>query len=195
MTILPQGPVVHVERPLPEDVPRVERGVAEVEPVVDRRGQQVVGGGDRVEVAGELEVDRVRRLEPARAAAGRPPLRPKTGPIDGCRSASADRLPILRSPCARPIEIVVFPSPAGRRRDRRDQDQLARRPVGPRRAPRGGPSPCRGRRAPGARRRSPGRGPPRRSVGVRRFGVGHRARVHRTVVTDSWSLGSKYWSK
>ena len=63
------------------------------------------------------------RLAPPPVA---PPLRPKTGPIDGCRSARTARLPILRSPWARPIDVVVFPSPAGRRRDRRDQDQLAR---------------------------------------------------------------------
>ncbi len=42
-----------------------------------------------------------------------PPLRPKTGPIDGCRRARTDFLPILRSPWARPIDVVVFPSPAG----------------------------------------------------------------------------------
>ena len=42
-----------------------------------------------------------------------PPLRPKTGPIDGCRSATATRLPIRRRPWARPIDVVVFPSPAG----------------------------------------------------------------------------------
>ena len=50
------------------------------------------------------------RLAPPPVA---PPLRPKTGPIDGCRSASAERRPIFRRPCARPIETVVFPSPAG----------------------------------------------------------------------------------
>ena len=50
------------------------------------------------------------RLAPPPVA---PPLRPKTGPIDGCRSASAARSPIVRKPCASPIETVVFPSPAG----------------------------------------------------------------------------------
>ena len=50
------------------------------------------------------------RLAPPPVA---PPLRPKTGPIDGCRSASTDRSPILRNPWASPIDIVVFPSPAG----------------------------------------------------------------------------------
>ena len=42
-----------------------------------------------------------------------PPLRPNTGPIDGCRSASATVWPIFFNPCARPIDIVVLPSPAG----------------------------------------------------------------------------------
>jgi hypothetical protein len=50
------------------------------------------------------------RLAPPPVA---PPLRPKTGPIDGWRSASADRLPIRRNACARPIDVVVLPSPAG----------------------------------------------------------------------------------
>ncbi len=88
-------------------------GVAEVEAVVDRRGEQVVGGGDRVEVAGELEVDRVRPGTTAAPPPVAPPLRPKTGPIDGCRSARHARLPIRARPWARPIEVVVFPSPAG----------------------------------------------------------------------------------
>ena len=50
------------------------------------------------------------RLAPPPVA---PPLRPKTGPIDGCRSARAAFWPIRRSPWARPIDVVVFPSPAG----------------------------------------------------------------------------------
>ena len=50
------------------------------------------------------------RLAPPPVA---PPLRPKTGPIDGWRSASAACLPIRCSPWASPIEVVVFPSPAG----------------------------------------------------------------------------------
>ena len=101
--------------------------VAEVEPVVDRRGQQVVGGGDRVEVAGELEVDRVRRLELARPAAGRPPLRPKTGPIDGCRKRQ-DRDSLADPPQAlgQADRRRRLPLAGRRRRDRRDQDQLAR---------------------------------------------------------------------
>ena len=40
-------------------------------------------------------------------------LRPNTGPRDGSRRATTDRLPIFRSPSARPTVVVVFPSPAG----------------------------------------------------------------------------------
>ena len=42
-----------------------------------------------------------------------PPLRPKTGPIDGWRSARATFCPIFFKPCDRPMETVVLPSPAG----------------------------------------------------------------------------------
>ncbi len=89
-------------------------GVAEVEPVVDRGGQQVMSGGDRVEVAGELEVDLVRRGEPASPAAGRPSFAAEDRPHRRLpQGEHGGFLPILRSPCARPIEVVVFPSPAG----------------------------------------------------------------------------------
>src|SRR6476660_6086063 len=42
-----------------------------------------------------------------------PPLMPKTGPNDGCRSVTTARGPILLSPIARPMEVVVLPSPNG----------------------------------------------------------------------------------
>ena len=42
-----------------------------------------------------------------------PPFIPKTGPSDGSRSATAALTPIFARPCARPIEVVVLPSPAG----------------------------------------------------------------------------------
>ena len=71
---VPQRPIVHVEGALPEDASGVEVDIAEMKPVVDRGGEQVVGRRDRVEVAGELQVDRVRRLDPARTAAGGAPL-------------------------------------------------------------------------------------------------------------------------
>ena len=41
-----------------------------------------------------------------------PPFRPNVGPSDGSRRASATLSPFNAMPCARPIEIVVLPSPA-----------------------------------------------------------------------------------
>ena len=70
-------------------------------------------GGDRVEIPVNCRLiasDGSNRLAPPPVA---PPLRPKTGPIDGCRSARTALWPIFLSPCARPIDVVVFPSPAG----------------------------------------------------------------------------------
>ena len=124
---VPQRPVVHVQGALPEDAGRVEVDVAEVEPVVDRRGQQVVRGGDRVEVAGELEVDRVRRLDAAGAAAGGAPLAAEDRPHR--------RLPQRQGRVlADPVQALGqadrrrrLPLAGRRRRDGRDQDQLAAR--------------------------------------------------------------------
>ena len=52
----------------------------------------------------------VRELCPPPVA---PPLRPKTGPMEGWRSARQAFLPMAWSPCARPMDTVVFPSPEG----------------------------------------------------------------------------------
>ena len=42
-----------------------------------------------------------------------PPLIPKTGPKEGSRSTTVVFLPMRFKPSVRPIETVVFPSPAG----------------------------------------------------------------------------------
>jgi len=42
-----------------------------------------------------------------------PPLIPNTGPNEGSLSTTAVCFPILFKPSVRPIEVVVFPSPAG----------------------------------------------------------------------------------
>ena len=129
---VPQRPVVHVEGALPENAGRVEVDIAEMKPVVDRGGEQVVRRGDRVEVAGELEVDRVRRLDPAGAAAGGAPLaaedRPHRRLPQRQRRGLADPAQALRQADRR----GRLPLAGRRRRDRRDQDQLARRPRRPR---------------------------------------------------------------
>ena len=42
-----------------------------------------------------------------------PPFNPKTGPNEGSLSANIGDLPMNFRPCASPIDVVVFPSPAG----------------------------------------------------------------------------------
>ena len=42
-----------------------------------------------------------------------PPFMPNTGPSDGSRSPTKTFLPMRRIPSARPIVVVVLPSPAG----------------------------------------------------------------------------------
>ena len=69
-----QRAVVDVEHPAPGDAVRVQaRGVALVEVVVEHRGEHVVRARDRVEVAGEVEVELLHRhdlrVAPARGAA------------------------------------------------------------------------------------------------------------------------------
>ena len=108
-----QRAVVHVEDPPPEHPPRVDaERVAVVDVVVEQRGEQVVGGGDGVEVAGEVEVDVAARDDDRLPPPVAPPFRPKVGPSDGSRSARQTRCPIFASPWARPMEVVVLPSPA-----------------------------------------------------------------------------------
>ena len=73
-----QGPVVDVEHPLPGDVVRVDAQlVALVEVVVDHRRQHVVGRGDRVHVAGQVQVQGLERDHLAVPAAGGAALDPE----------------------------------------------------------------------------------------------------------------------
>ena len=77
-TICAQRAVVHVEHAPPGDPARVDvERVAPVDVVVDHRGQQVVRAGDRVEVAGEVEVDVLHRHDLRVAAAGAAALHPE----------------------------------------------------------------------------------------------------------------------
>src|SRR6185503_18027040 len=53
-----ERPVVHVEGATPNDAAGIEiERVPPVEVVVDHRREQIVRGGDGVEIAGEMEVD------------------------------------------------------------------------------------------------------------------------------------------
>ena len=125
-----QRPVVHVDDPPPEHLPRVDaQPVALVEVVVDQRRQQVVGGGDGVEVAGEVEVDVARRHQRGAAAAGGAPLDAE----DRAERRLAQRQAGLAAEPGEPLGEADrgggLPLSGAGGGDRRHQDQPPARPV------------------------------------------------------------------
>ena len=110
---LAQSAVVQVDDAAPEDPARVDaERVALLQVVVDQRGEQVVRRGDGVKVAGEVQVDVAGRHDDRLAAAGRAALQTEGRPERRFAQRQATLSPFLAMPCARPIEIVVLPSPA-----------------------------------------------------------------------------------
>ena len=72
---VPQVPVVHVHAAAPRDRERIEAGlVAVMEVSVDERGEEIVRRRDRVQVAGEVEVQVLHRDDLRVAAARRAAL-------------------------------------------------------------------------------------------------------------------------
>src|SRR5262249_9040136 len=66
-----QGPVVHVENAPPSNAPRIDaERVAEINVLVDDRGQEIIGRGNGVEVAGEVQIDILHRHALGISAAG-----------------------------------------------------------------------------------------------------------------------------
>ena len=83
-----QAAVVHVEHAAPRDVVDVEaQFVALVQVVVDHGGQQVVGSGDGMEVAGEVQVQQLHRDDLAVATACRATLDAERGTHAGLAQA------------------------------------------------------------------------------------------------------------
>ncbi len=128
----PERPVVHVEAPAPGDLAGVEpHRIAPMDRVVDQGREQVVGRGDGVEVAVEVQVDLVHRHDLGVAAAGRAALGAETG--------SEARLPQGQGgPLAEPVESVRqaeggggLALAGGGRIDGGDQDQPSVRAAGP----------------------------------------------------------------
>ena len=117
----------------PEDPVRVDaERVLVVEAVVDEGAGQVVGRADRVDVAGQVEVEVLHRDDLAVAAAGGAALDPEDRPER--RLADVDRRPV-----ADVVEALGEPDgrrrlalAERRRRDRRDDDVLARAVARPR---------------------------------------------------------------
>ena len=95
-----QGAVVHVERALPVDPQRVDLvRVAVQDRRVEQRGEQVVGGSDRVDVAGEVKVQVLHRDHLSEPAAGGAALdaehRPERGLAQAQQRLLADRAEAL----------------------------------------------------------------------------------------------------
>src|SRR4029079_2172085 len=99
----PQRPVVHAHDPAPGDASGIDAElVAPVDVVVDQCGKQIVGGGDGVEVAGEVQVHVLHRHDLRIATAGRPTLdaeiRPERGLADAYHRAFADAVQAVAQP-------------------------------------------------------------------------------------------------
>ncbi len=70
-----QRPVVHVHHPPPGDAARIDiERIAPIDMVVDHRREQIMGRRDRMEIAGEMEVDILHRHDLRIATAGSPAL-------------------------------------------------------------------------------------------------------------------------
>ncbi len=128
---VPERPVTDIEDARPEDPVRVDaERVLVVEAVVDERTGEVMGRADRVDVAGQVEVEVLHRDDLAVAAAGRAALDAKDRPER--RLADVDRRPM-----ADPVEALGEADRRGRlalaqrrRRDRRDHHVLPARTFG-----------------------------------------------------------------
>ena len=127
---LAQRPVVHVDHPPPADPTHVDiELVAPVDVVVDQRREQVVGGGDGMKIASEMEVDVLHRHDLRPAAAGSSALDAEIRAQRGLAQADRGLL-------ADPGEAVTETHGRGglaltsrRRTDGGHQDQLAVGPV------------------------------------------------------------------
>ena len=123
---LTQRPVVHVHDAAPDHAADVDAElVAPVDVVVDQRGEQVVRGGDGVEVAGEVEVHVLHRHDLRVAAAGRAALHAEVRPERSLADADDGLLADAVEPIAEADRGGRLAFARRRRVDRRDQDQLA----------------------------------------------------------------------
>ena len=126
VTICAQRPVVHVDGAAPGDAARIDvELVAPIDVVVDHRREQIVGGADRVEVAGEMEVDVLHRHDLGIAAAGRAALHAEAGAKARLAQADDRLLADMVERVAKPDRRRGLALAGRRRRDRGDEDQLA----------------------------------------------------------------------
>jgi hypothetical protein len=124
--VVAQGAVVHVHHPAPADAALVDlQLVAPVDVVVDHRREQVVGAGDGVEIAGEVEVHLLHRHHLRVSAAGRAALHAEAGAEAGLADADRGLAADAVQPVAQPHGGGGLALARRRRVDGGDQDQLA----------------------------------------------------------------------
>ena len=122
---VPQGAIVDVDAAPPRDRERVDAELVAMEQMsLEHRGEQVVRGADRVDVAGEVQVHVLHGYDLGVAGTGRPSLDPEHGPerrlAEAEHGPAADRAQALRErDRGRRLPFAEL-----RRRDRRDADEL-----------------------------------------------------------------------
>jgi hypothetical protein len=111
---VPQRTIVHIDDPSPGAPAHVEvQRVAPVQVVVEHGCQQIVRGADRVQVAGEMQVDVLHGQHLRVAATGGTALHAEYRAQAGLAETHETLLPMCRIPSARPTEVAVLPSPMG----------------------------------------------------------------------------------
>ena len=121
-----QRPVVHVHHPAPGHAPRVDaKLVAPIDVVVDHRREQIVGRGNGVEVAGEMQVDVFHRNDLRIAAARRTALHAKARTKRRFAQAHHGLLADAVEAIAQANRRCRLAFARRRRADRRHQNELA----------------------------------------------------------------------
>ncbi len=123
---LAKDTVVHVDAAAPGDRVRIEAEVVSLQEVrVDHRCEQVVGRADRVDVAGEVEVDLLHRHHLCAPAAGATALEAEDRPERGLPQAEHRLLADRAEPLGERDRGRRLALPEPGRRHRRDRDDPA----------------------------------------------------------------------
>ena len=118
-----QGPVVDVQDPGPGDGALVDvELIAVVQVVVDHRRQEVVGGGDGVEVAGQVQVHPLGRQDAGAPGAAGPALDAEGGPHGRLAQGEDGLLSQTSEPLSQSDGRGGLALPERRRCDRSDDD-------------------------------------------------------------------------
>ena len=130
--------LVYVQHPGPGHAPRIDAQLATVvDVIVDDRREQVVGCGDGVEIAGEVQIDSVRWNQLSASAAGASALDAKTGAEGGFAKGHARVLAelakaIRQADAGGGLAFARFGGGDGRNQDEFAASMLS---LGPRRRP------------------------------------------------------------